>query len=327
VVEENGILSEAEFTKRTIKELRELPQKGIHSKYSGFDAAFRQYFNRDPEKAIDRLAERAKIETREEADGFMLYLPEEAPDESPNETLDKIVNSEGEPSPRVDEKEDLPPMVVDKNGAHETTEFALVSSENRFWLRNFREDGKRIAIKSVFTAKEDIKNMDRDKTEWRWDGDEKVWAVNTDCIDYIINHFLSNGYEVAISPELSEYALEELDLAVEYIKNDEDTNIKETEIDYEVEKEETEDSQPEVGNDRETEYVESPEPKGVVSDSEPEEGKQLHDEFQVNDIVEHNSGKRGKITGIDEGTLIVNTGPDEQEEWPESACDFIRKGR
>lgn len=327
MVEDNASLSEAEFTKRAIKELRELPQKGIHSKYSGFNPAFRKYFDKEPKEAINQLAEEGKIETREESDGVMLYLPNEAPSESPDETLNKIVDSEKESSPKINIKVDAPPIVIDKNGAHETTEYALMASENRFWLRNFREGGKRVAIKSVFTAKEDLKSMDRDKTEWRWDGDEKVWAVNTDCIDYIINHFLSNGYEVALSPELSEYAIEELDLAVEYIKRDEDNNIEETEIDYEVEKEETEDSQPEVEKNRETEYVESPEPEGVVSDSEPEEREQSHDEFQVNDIVEHNSGKRGKITGIDEGTLIVSTGPDEQKEWPESTCDFIRGGR
>lgn len=326
MVEENGSLSEAEFTKRAIKELRELPQKGIHSKYSGFNAAFRQYFNKDPEKAIDRLAERAKIETREEADGFMLYLPEEAPDESPNETLDKIVNSGEEMSPRVDEKEESPPVVIDKDGAHETTEFALVASENRFWLRNFREDRQRIAVKSVYTAKEDIKSMDRDKTEWRWDGDEKVWAVNANCIDYIINHFISNGYEVALSPELSGYVIEKMGISLERIRKEESDQAEEKDIEYEVGKEEKEDTNIEE-RDRETEYVESPEPAVNNPESEKNAKEETHDEFQKDDIVEHNTGKRGKVTKIKDDTLLVSTGPDEEKEWLEGACEFIRKGR
>lgn len=324
MVEENGSLTEAEFVKRAIKKLRELPQKGIHSKYSGFNAAFRQYFDKDPEKSVKRLAEKGKIATRDESDGTMLYLPSEAPAKSPGETLDKIVNSDDGSSSKIDTKEDSPPVVIDKNGSHETTEFALVASENRFWLKNFREDKQRIAVKSVYTAKEDIKSMDRDKTEWQWDGDEKVWAVNADCIDYIINHFLSNGYEVALSPELSGYAMEKMGLSLERVQKEESDRAEERDIEYGVDKETEKDSKIEE-RDRETEYVESPEP--AVNDTEKDGKEETHGEIQKDDIVEHNSGKRGKVTNIKDDTLVVSTGPDEEKEWSEGACEFIRKGR
>ena len=74
----NDNLTEAEFTKRAIKKLRKPPQKGIHVKYSGFKDAFTQYFGKDPEETINRLAEKEEIAIREEPNGIMLYLPNEA---------------------------------------------------------------------------------------------------------------------------------------------------------------------------------------------------------------------------------------------------------
>lgn len=212
MAEDGDNLSEAEFTRRAIKQLRELPEKGIHSEYSGFNDAFRKYFDADPERAISSLEDRGEVATSDAEGGVKLYLPGEAPEKDPDETVNKIVGSEEEDAPDVGGLTgDAPPVVIDKKGPHETTEFALVASEGRFWLRNFREDGERLAVKSVFQAKEDLKSMDRDLTEWNWDGDEKVWAINTSGIEYAIDHFLSNGYEVAVSPEITEYLLEEYD--------------------------------------------------------------------------------------------------------------------
>lgn len=72
-------LSQAEFVKKAIVTLRKSPYKGIHSVYSGFNEAFRSYFNEDPIKWTNQLATEGVIETRPARRGVMLYLPGEAP--------------------------------------------------------------------------------------------------------------------------------------------------------------------------------------------------------------------------------------------------------
>ncbi len=72
-------LTEADFVARAIRKLRKPPYKGIHSVYSGFNKAFREYFGKDPVEATSRLAEQGSIVTRPVRGGVMLYLPEEAP--------------------------------------------------------------------------------------------------------------------------------------------------------------------------------------------------------------------------------------------------------
>lgn len=47
--------------------------------------------------------------------------------------------------------------------------------------------------------------------------------------------------------------------------------------------------------------------------------------IQIDDVVEHSSGKRGKVVEIDNGTLIVSIGPGDRVEWPESACDLSER--
>jgi hypothetical protein len=49
-------ISEYEFVFRAIKRLKKPPYKGIHSVYSGFNQAFREYFNKDPVEATTKLA-------------------------------------------------------------------------------------------------------------------------------------------------------------------------------------------------------------------------------------------------------------------------------
>lgn len=75
-------LTETEFVKRAIVKLRKDPYKGIHSVYSGFNQAFRDYFSDDPIKWTTQLAEEGVIETRRARGGIMLYLPGEAPAQS-----------------------------------------------------------------------------------------------------------------------------------------------------------------------------------------------------------------------------------------------------
>jgi hypothetical protein len=84
-------LSETEFVKRAIVKLRKDPYKGIHSVYSGFNQAFRDYFNDDPVKWTTQLADEGVVETRRARGGIMLYLPGEAPAQSSSkEVLKKM---------------------------------------------------------------------------------------------------------------------------------------------------------------------------------------------------------------------------------------------
>lgn len=72
-------LTPAEFVKKAILSLRKDPYKGIHSVYSGFNEAFRAYFNEDPVKWTNQLASEGAIELRPSRGGIMLYLPGDAP--------------------------------------------------------------------------------------------------------------------------------------------------------------------------------------------------------------------------------------------------------
>ena len=72
-------ISEYEFIVRAVKKLRKPPYKGIHSVYSGFNRAFRDYFQKDPIDTTTKLAEEGRIVTRPVKGGVMIYMPEEAP--------------------------------------------------------------------------------------------------------------------------------------------------------------------------------------------------------------------------------------------------------
>lgn len=86
-------LSHEEFVKRAILSLRKEGYKGIHSVYSGFNNAFKQYFDgENPVEITNRLAKEGKIVLRPVKGGVMLYLPEDAPQgsRSADETLKKM---------------------------------------------------------------------------------------------------------------------------------------------------------------------------------------------------------------------------------------------
>lgn len=73
-------LNYEEFVKRAIVSLRKEGYKGIHSVYSGFNDAFKKYFEgEDPVKKTNQLAAEGKIVIRPVKGGVMLYLPEDAP--------------------------------------------------------------------------------------------------------------------------------------------------------------------------------------------------------------------------------------------------------
>lgn len=220
-------LSEIEFTKRAIKQLREPPNKGIHNKYSGFNDAFREYFDKDPLEAIKQFEKQGKVVKEPVRDGWMLYLPSEAPEKSITQrTIEKIISGDsGEQSsktekPATDKQSSKKwiPLVVDDKGAHETTEYALTSGPKRVWLKEFSDGGRKIKLKSVYISKEDVKKMDRIKTEWSWDQETKSWEINADNLAYVIDHFVNLNYNIAVSPSLSHLIIEDSPLKVEYLE-------------------------------------------------------------------------------------------------------------
>ena len=84
-------LSEEEFVVRAIKKLKRPPYRGIHSVYSGFNQAFREYFAANPVEVTNRLAQEGKIRTRPVKGGVMLYLPEDIENETQS-VLKKILS-------------------------------------------------------------------------------------------------------------------------------------------------------------------------------------------------------------------------------------------
>jgi hypothetical protein len=73
-------ISIEEFVRLAIVKLRNEPYKGIHSVYSGFNEAFKNYYSgQDPVQATNQLAEDGKLVIRPMKGGVVLYLPEEAP--------------------------------------------------------------------------------------------------------------------------------------------------------------------------------------------------------------------------------------------------------
>lgn len=73
-------LSYEDFVKKAIVSLRKEGYKGIHTVYSGFNDAFKKYFNgEDPIKTTNQLASEGKLVIMPVKGGVMLYLPEDAP--------------------------------------------------------------------------------------------------------------------------------------------------------------------------------------------------------------------------------------------------------
>ncbi len=78
-------LTYEEFVKKAIVSLRTQGYKGIHTVYSGFNNAFKEYFNGDnPVDVTTRLAKEGKIGLRPVRGGVMLYLPEDTPKPGPS---------------------------------------------------------------------------------------------------------------------------------------------------------------------------------------------------------------------------------------------------
>jgi hypothetical protein len=71
-------MSEEGFVINAIRKLRTPPYKGIHSVWSGFNRAFREYFDKNPVEATQRLAKEGKIVIRPVKGGVILYLTEDS---------------------------------------------------------------------------------------------------------------------------------------------------------------------------------------------------------------------------------------------------------
>ncbi len=73
-------LSPEEFVRLAIERLRLQNYRGIHSVFSGFNEAFKTYFDgANPIDATGELAKAGKITLRPVKGGVMLYLPGDGP--------------------------------------------------------------------------------------------------------------------------------------------------------------------------------------------------------------------------------------------------------
>jgi hypothetical protein len=95
MVGEEGKLTEEAFVVQAVKKLRKEPFRGIHSVYSGFNEAFRKYFNTNPVEATSRLAAEGKIEIRPFKGGAMVFLPGEAPKRPSTEEVIQLILDQG----------------------------------------------------------------------------------------------------------------------------------------------------------------------------------------------------------------------------------------
>jgi len=80
-------LTHEEFVSLAIEKLRTGNFKGIHTVYSGFNEAFKLYFEEEnPVPITSKLAEDGKIALRPAKRGVMLYFPGEEPQSTRGET-------------------------------------------------------------------------------------------------------------------------------------------------------------------------------------------------------------------------------------------------
>lgn len=86
-------MSHEEFVRKAVVSLRKEGYKGIHTVFTGFNEAFKKYFEGEsPIETTNQLAQEGKIVIRPVKGGVMLYLPEDAPaaKSSANEALKKM---------------------------------------------------------------------------------------------------------------------------------------------------------------------------------------------------------------------------------------------
>ena len=91
--ETNRPMTPEQFVLRAIDALRDPERsRGIHSVFSGFNQAFREYFpGLDPVEVTTELADAGRIQVKPAKRGVMLYKPGEAPGgPSASDVLEKM---------------------------------------------------------------------------------------------------------------------------------------------------------------------------------------------------------------------------------------------
>jgi hypothetical protein len=87
-------LSYEEFIRRAIVSLRKEGYKGIHTVYSGFNEAFKKYYDgQSPVEVTNALAKENKLIIRPVRGGVMLYLPEDV--QPSGQTADDVLKKMG----------------------------------------------------------------------------------------------------------------------------------------------------------------------------------------------------------------------------------------
>lgn len=85
-------LTPEEFIMRAIKLSRDEGWAGCHTVYSGFTAAYREYFHEDPDDILAQMEEDGKIRVRESQGGQMIYpVDDYIPAGKVNDFLNKIL--------------------------------------------------------------------------------------------------------------------------------------------------------------------------------------------------------------------------------------------
>ena len=80
---EDSLLPPEEFVRRAVLRLRKGTAKSIHTVYSGFNAAWREYYGTDPVAGIKALEKKGVCVTHPVKGGARLYLAEDAPKRRP----------------------------------------------------------------------------------------------------------------------------------------------------------------------------------------------------------------------------------------------------
>ncbi len=73
-------ITKEEFIVQAIRKLRDLSKsKGIHSRFSGFNEAFKLQFGQESRATTDKMVAEGKLAIIPAKGGVRLYLPEDAP--------------------------------------------------------------------------------------------------------------------------------------------------------------------------------------------------------------------------------------------------------
>lgn len=94
-IESSEVLTKEEFVLKAIEKLRTKNYKGIHVVYSGFNEAFREYFQEDPVQCVSELEKQGLVVTHPVKGGVMLYHSKDVSAETEKKmqgkTLSKIL--------------------------------------------------------------------------------------------------------------------------------------------------------------------------------------------------------------------------------------------